>query len=92
MHVIDEESPLHGLDSRALERADVRLILSVEAQDSALGVQVQTVHVYHHSKIKFGERYAGATAQASDETPIADLSRLSLTEADEGPSSGFEVI
>ena len=57
-HVLDQESPLYGLDSGALAEAAVSLIVVVSGYDV---VAAQTVHArksYDHSDIRFGQRYA----------------------------------
>ena len=54
MHVIDESSPLHGLDADRLAQSDIRLFLTVEAQDQALATVVQDMKHYDAAHIRFG--------------------------------------
>src|SRR3989440_4699094 len=57
-HVLDEESPLHGLDAEGLEQSAVSIVVVVSGYDV---VAAQTVHArksYDHSDIRFGQRYA----------------------------------
>lgn len=57
-HVIDENSPLHGLDAAAFEAVNVGLGLVVSGYDD---VAAQTVHArksYEHADVRFGHRYA----------------------------------
>jgi inward rectifier potassium channel len=57
-HVLDEESPLYGLDAQGLEQAAVSMVVVVSGYDV---VAAQTVHArksYGHSDIRFGQRYA----------------------------------
>jgi inward rectifier potassium channel len=57
-HVLDERSPLHGLNAEDLEASGVSLVLVVSGYDV---VAAQTVHArksYDHSDIRFGQRYA----------------------------------
>jgi len=57
-HVIDQESPLYGLDPEALGASAVSLVVVVSGYDV---VAAQTVHArksYDHSEIRFGQRYA----------------------------------
>src|SRR3954452_230692 len=57
-HVLDEESPLYGLDAEGLEQAAVSMVVVVSGYDV---VAAQTVHArksYDHSDIRFGQRYA----------------------------------
>jgi inward rectifier potassium channel len=57
-HVIDQASPLYGLDPEALAAAAVSLVVVVSGYDV---VAAQTVHArrsYDHSDLRFGQRYA----------------------------------
>ena len=57
-HVIDEQSPLYGLNAEDLEASNVSLVLVVSGYDV---VAAQTVHArksYDHPDIRFGHRYA----------------------------------
>ena len=57
-HVLDEESPLYGLDADDLDASRVSLVVVVSGYDV---VAAQTVHArrtYDHSDIRFGQRYA----------------------------------
>ena len=57
-HVIDQESPLYGLDPEALGASAVSLVVVVSGYDV---LAAQTVHArksYDHSELRFGQRYA----------------------------------
>jgi inward rectifier potassium channel len=57
-HVLDEQSPLHGLDADDLAASSVSLVVVVSGYDV---VAAQTVHArksYDHPDIRFGQRYA----------------------------------
>jgi len=57
-HVLDEQSPLYGLNADDLDAAKVSLMVVVSGYDV---VAAQTVHArrpYDHSDIRFGHRYA----------------------------------
>jgi inward rectifier potassium channel len=65
-HVLDEASPLYGLDASELDAADVSLSVVVSGYDV---VAAQTVHarrMYDHSDILFGHRYADILSTAKD--------------------------
>jgi inward rectifier potassium channel len=65
-HVIDEQSPLYGLDAGDLEASNVSLVLVVSGYDV---VAAQTVHArksYDYSDIRFGHRYADILGNAED--------------------------
>jgi inward rectifier potassium channel len=57
-HILDEQSPLYGLNPDDLAASKVSLIVVVSGYDV---VAAQTVHArksYDHSNIRFGQRYA----------------------------------
>jgi inward rectifier potassium channel len=57
-HVLDEQSPLHGLDADDLAASSVSLVVVVSGYDV---VAAQTIHArksYDHPDIRFGQRYA----------------------------------
>ena len=65
-HVLDEQSPLYGLDAEDLEAAGVSLVVVVSGYDV---VAAQTVHArksYEHSDIQFGQRYADIIGTSED--------------------------
>jgi inward rectifier potassium channel len=65
-HVLDEASPLYGLDAEDLDAADVSLVVVVSGYDV---VAAQTVHArmsYTHSDILFGHHYADILSTAKD--------------------------
>jgi inward rectifier potassium channel len=82
MHVIDDESPLRGINAETIGQLDIRLFLTLEARDQALATTVYDFKAYVASHICFGMRYANAvTADGAGQT-TADLSRISLLEPD----------
>jgi inward rectifier potassium channel len=78
-HRIDERSPLHGLSPDALSRDGVRLLLSFEARDPALSVQVHDLKMYTAETIAFGMRYSDAVSWDNGRTS-ADIRRVSMIE------------
>ncbi|MBR0801466.1 potassium transporter [Bradyrhizobium jicamae] len=77
-HVIDEASPLHGLDAAGLKAANVGLGLMVSGYDD---VAAQTVHArksYEHDQIRFGHRYVEILRVTEDGLRI-DYSRFHET-------------
>ncbi len=78
-HVIDQDSPLHGLDAADLEAINAGLGLIVSGYDD---VAAQTVHArksYEHSDIRFGHRYAEILRATDDGRLRIDYSRFHET-------------
>ena len=82
MHVIDEQSPLHGLTPEQMIEDNIRLFLTVEVHDPALGVSVRDLQYYRADQIAFGMRYADAISRDDQGRTLADLRRISLLEPD----------
>ncbi len=75
-HVLDEESPLYGLDADGLEASNVSLVMVVSGYDV---VAAQTVHArksYDHPDIRFGQRYADILGTAEDGRLKIDYGRF----------------
>jgi inward rectifier potassium channel len=65
-HVLDRQSPLHGLNADDLEGSSVSLVVVVSGYDV---VAAQTVHArksYDHSDIRLGQRYADILDTSQD--------------------------
>jgi inward rectifier potassium channel len=78
-HVLDEASPLYGLDADDLDAAGVSLAVVVSGYDV---VAAQTVHArstYTHSDILFGHRYADILSTAKDGRLKIDYGRFHET-------------
>jgi inward rectifier potassium channel len=82
MHKIDQRSPLHGRSADTLIRDGVRLMLSVEARDPALSVQVHDLKSYPPETIAFGTRYSDAVSWDDRGRTSADIRRVSMIEPD----------
>jgi len=78
-HVIDERSPLFGLDATGLEALDAALSVVVSGYDV---VAAQTVHArksYDYSDIRFGHRYADIIGTSEDGRLRVDYGRFHET-------------
>ena len=65
-HVLDEQSPLHGLDADEMRAAGVTMVLVVSGYDV---VAAQTIHArqtYDHTDIRFGQRYVDILENLDD--------------------------
>ena len=84
MHVVDEASPLHGIDSARAIALGARVFVTLEARDPTLAATVQEIRNYAPDDIRFGMRYADAVTTAEDGTPIVDLTLIGALEPDIG--------
>ncbi len=65
-HVVDEQSPLYGLDAADLEASSVSLVLVVSGYDVVAAQIVHARKSYDYSDIRFGHRYADILGNAED--------------------------
>jgi inward rectifier potassium channel len=84
MHVIDETSPLYGLDQESYTARDIRLFVSFEARDPTLATTVHDMHIYAPAHVLYGMRYADIITNDEFNQPTADLTRISDVEPDTG--------
>ncbi|SHH08828.1 ion channel [Bradyrhizobium erythrophlei] len=78
-HVLDEQSPLYGLDADDFNGQEVSLMVVVSGYDV---VAAQTVHArrtYRHSDIRFGHRYADILDTSEDGRIRIDYGRFHET-------------
>ena len=78
-HVLDEQSPLYGLNAGDLDASEVSLVVVVSGYDV---VAAQTVHArrsYDHSNIRFGHRYADILDTSDDGRIRIDYGRFHET-------------
>jgi inward rectifier potassium channel len=78
-HVIDEQSPLYGLNAEDLDTAGVSLVVVVSGYDV---VAAQTVHArksWDHPDIRFGHRYADILGTSEDGRLRIDYGRFHET-------------
>jgi inward rectifier potassium channel len=75
-HVLDETSPMYGLNADDLEASKASLVVVVTGYDV---VAAQTVHArkpYEHSDIRFGHRYADILGTSDDGRIRIDYGRF----------------
>jgi inward rectifier potassium channel len=82
VHEIDAHSPLADHTPERLAGLDARLLLTVEARDTALGAVVFAMHDYTVAGIRVGMRYQDAVAFDAQGHVEGDLGKLSLIEPD----------
>ena len=84
MHVLDEQSPLHGFDRERATAADARIFVTLEARDPTLATTIQDMRSYAAADIRFGMRYADAVTTTRNGALSVDLARIGELEADSG--------
>lgn len=82
MHPIDAASPLSGRDEAALADGELRLFVSVEARDPALGAVVSDLKDYEHGQICWDMRYVDVLTRDDEGRLTVDLTRISDMETD----------
>ncbi len=93
MHVIDEHSPMAGLDLARIAQSDLRVMVSIEAYDPALGAMVQDLKTYDATDIRHGFRFLDAVTVHEAGGVTADLTAISRSEPEGGASAaGTEVL
>jgi inward rectifier potassium channel len=78
-HILDEESPLYGLDTDGLAASNVTLVVVVSGYDA---IAAQTVHArksWDHPEIRIGHRYAEILDTTEDGRLRIDYGRFHET-------------
>lgn len=73
MHVVDETSPLHGLDDAGLAKAEVELYIAMTGIDDVTVQSVHSIHRYDDTHIKIGFRFADTLRPLPDGMFVVDL-------------------
>ena len=76
MHVIDETSPLHGLDAEALARAEVELEVAVMGFDDVTLQTVHAIHQYTDKQILVGHRLADTLTVLDNGDLLFDIAKF----------------
>jgi inward rectifier potassium channel len=79
MHVIDESSPLFGLDHDSALSSDTRIFLSVMGYDSSVGHTAHASTVYGPEHLLFGAKYKDASTNIGTDF-VLDFARFHDTE------------
>lgn len=85
MHVIDEQSPLFGMSSEDLARAEVELEISLLGFDDVTMQTVHAIHTYSDSQIKPGYRFADTLRALPGGDMILDLTKFDVIVPDDTP-------
>jgi inward rectifier potassium channel len=78
-HILDEESPLYGLDAGDLETSNASLVVVVSGYDVVAAQNVHAQKSYGHPDIRFGHRYADILDTSEDGRLRVDYGRFHET-------------
>ena len=82
-HVIDETSPLYGLDSAAMKEVDANLILTFSGLDQTSGQHLHARAAYSYDDLRWRHRYVDILDTDDDGMPRIDYSHFHDTQAQE---------
>ena len=86
MHVIDETSPLWGMDAAALKAAEAEVQVSLTGLDDVTMQTVHSMHIYEDDKIKFGHRFGDTMRPlAGTQDYVLDLRQFDVVLPDATP-------
>jgi inward rectifier potassium channel len=79
-HVIDENSPLHGMTEEDSKKSDTRLVTSIVCIDSVIPAPVQCATDYTYDDILWNRRFVEIYTETSDGRLTVDYGRFHDTE------------
>ncbi len=79
-HIIDEQSPLHGVTPETLESGDCRFVASIVCVDTVIPAPVQSQQDYSWKEVRFGERFSEIWQEDENGLFTVDYGRLHDTE------------
>jgi inward rectifier potassium channel len=82
MHVIDEASPLYGLDAAGLEKGDLEIEISLTGLDDVTMQTVHSSHLYTFHDVRFGHRLADTMSPLANGDLVLDLTKFDVIEPD----------
>jgi inward rectifier potassium channel len=85
LHVIDGNSPLHGLDAAGLAKAGVELEISLVGLDDVTMQTVYSIHHYADADIKIGFRFVDMLRELPNGDVIVDLTKFDVLVPDREP-------
>jgi inward rectifier potassium channel len=85
MHILDETSPLYGMDAAALAKAEAELEVSVVGMDDVTMQSVHAFHYYTDSKIRFGYRFADVMHSLPGGDMVLDLRQFDVIVPESAP-------
>ncbi len=85
MHVIDETSPLHGLDAAKIEKAELELQAVITGTDDITMQSVLAMHAYQGHQIRIGYRFEDSLTTYPDGSFVIDLRKFDAVVPDATP-------
>ena len=75
-HVIDKDSPLHGLTESDLAESDALLVLNVSGVDDSSAQQLYVRHVYSWRDVRWQHRYKDITSVSAQGRVLLDYTKF----------------
>jgi inward rectifier potassium channel len=66
LHVIDEESPLHGLTPESVSAGEMRFIVTVTGLDATFATTIHARHIYQAGDVVWNARFADVLSNRAD--------------------------
>jgi len=79
-HVIEESSPLYGMNSEDLKDSDTRLMASIVCIDTVIPAPVQSATDYSYDEILWNRRFVEIYTETDDGRLTVDYGRIHDTE------------
>jgi len=79
-HVIEESSPLYGMNSEDLKDSDTRLMASIVCIDTVIPAPVQSATDYSYNEILWNRRFVEIYTETDDGRLTVDYGRIHDTE------------
>jgi len=79
-HVIEESSPLYGMNSEDLKDSDTRLMASIVCIDTVIPAPVQSATDYSYNEILWNRRFVEIYTETDDGRLTVDYCRIHDTE------------
>ncbi len=85
MHVIDETSPLHGMDAAALADRELEIEVMVVGIDDVTMTTVHSIHIYTDKQVKLGYRFEDTMRTLPNGDLLLDLRQFDAIVPDDTP-------
>ncbi len=79
MHVIDETSPLFGLDQNECFKQNTEFFVTMMGTDGTFGQTIHSTHVYYPSDISWGKKFMDMVVLLPDGTRVIDYANFHQT-------------